>query len=816
MVLLAFLGIGAVLGLLASLILREDGYEVFGEVVIGVLGALVFGVLASIRYGMEHVTIQVLLASALGSALVLGAVVTLTLWIRGGRSATATRADHTRAGLEELRAEGFGLVLPVAVIPAGCLVLFVVDSTRPETWLPPFGLVVVAVLAYLALRLSLLSAGLVLLTGLSLTLYSAVTIYSSYSLASLYALVVILAGVLLGPVWGIAWAVISTGIVTAGTYLFGTIQPEVATTAYLAIWGSAVLAWLASIPVYTALEWSWSSYVQSLGTTEELKERQGELTSALKGLSEAYYRLEKTNEELDRARKAATEARRLKAQFAANLSHELRTPLNLIVGFSETMLMAPHAYGNETLPPTYRGDVEAIFRNAQHLSTLIDDVLDLSQIEAGRMGLSKEPCGIADIIAEAASVVRKRFDAKDLELVVDVPAGLPGISVDRTRVRQVLINLLNNAVRFTERGAVRIKATGDDRELVVAVSDTGIGIRPEDLPQVFQEFHQFGSAVGRQHDGSGLGLSISKRFVELHGGSMWVESEAGRGSTFYFTLPFADRVVSISARQDWETWARIQPASEQQGERRLAVVTEDQRTLGLFKRYLSGYRVVPALEVARARKTEESGTTHAVVVCGSRAWVDSGAWRQAQAAYSGVPVVVCSLTSGADAGRELGVARYLTKPVAREQLLEALRALRKQVHSIAVIDDDPEVVDLLVRMLKSARRRYQLLSATDGEEGLRMLRDRQPDAVLLDLLMPGTDGYAVLARMRADEALKDIPVIVITAKGYESEAIMGEVMSVTRSGGLNVGQLMASVRTTLDNLLSSPDISEPLSAGPAA
>src|SRR5581483_2122963 len=224
--------------------------------------------------------------------------------------------------------------------------------------------------------------------------------------------------------------------------------------------------------------------------------------------------------------------RRIKAEFAANISHELRTPLNLIIGFSEILMSVPHGAGGRELSPSSRADVDVIYRNAKHLSNLIDDVLDLSQIDVGRMGLTKERADLRGIAAEAVTAIARLYEVRDLTLANEVPSDLPPVYVDRTRIRQVLINLLNNAARLTPSGGTTIRARVEENSVVVVVADTGVGIAPEDIPKVFEEFRQLDGTTRRAHDGSGLGLAICRRFVEMHGVAIWAESRPGTGTSF--------------------------------------------------------------------------------------------------------------------------------------------------------------------------------------------------------------------------------------------------------------------------------------------
>jgi len=449
---------------------------------------------------------------------------------------TLARVYDADADLDELRAEALRLTAQSVFVAAVLLdVAVAVSPALPrEMWLVAAALAATALLVSRAVAASVQLAVAGLVVGLSLAVAGATLLMPGVPLACLFSLVVLLAGALLGWPAGVASAAGATGLVgMMAREPDSVVSVEAAVVALLMAWGSVFAAWLVSRPLRTALGWSWHSYAQALRIAEEARERQGELARLSKSLNETCDRLSELTQELDRARRAAEEALRLKAEFAAAVSHELRTPLNLIIGFSEMMALSPATSYGEPLPASYARDVEAIYRNASHISKLIDDILDLSQIEARRMGLQRARASLAEIAEEAAAIVAPRFRARGLALTIDVPAGLPAVPVDPTRIRQVLINLLGNALRFTDVGGVTVTATCAGQELVVTVADTGVGIAAEDLPHVFEEFRQTGSAE-RRRGGSGLGLAVSKRFVEMHGGSMWVESELGRGSAFHF------------------------------------------------------------------------------------------------------------------------------------------------------------------------------------------------------------------------------------------------------------------------------------------
>ena len=667
-------------------------------------------------------------------------------------------------------------------------------------WGGPAVLVICSLLAYWIVgRWGFMPAACMCVAGVALSVSLSAWTYAEPSLLLFLALPVGIAGLLIGPAAGFAAALVVTAAVAAASvssHRFGIPVSVVWHTAALALC-IAFLTWLAMYPLQMTLTWAWASYERARQQTEQMMEQRGRLNRTIKDLDAAYRRLEGMAGELERARKAADEARRLKAEFAANISHELRTPLNLIIGFGEMMAMAPHTY-DEPLPVAYRGDVQAVYRNAQHLSNLIDDVLDLSQIEAGRMGLAKEPTSLAEVIDEALAAVAHVFEAKGLSLAVDIPEGLPRINVDRTRVRQVLINLLNNAARFTDQGGVTIAVRAESREVTVAVADTGVGIAQEDIPKVFEPFRQIDGSTRRRYGGSGLGLTISKRFVELHHGRMWVTSKVGEGTTFYFALPWREELGVAQLSGEWETWARVAPAKG--SPKTVIVVDTEPATARLFQRYLDGYRAIPAANADEAQRLAAQEPIHALVVTASSGEAGWHERRQAREGLPTLPAIVCTLSGVAEASQLAGVATYLVKPISRERFLEAVAALGDHVHSLLIVDDDPEVVRLLSRMLRLAPRPYRIMRAYGGAQALAYLQRRRPEAVVLDLLMPEVDGYTVLEHMRADERLREIPAIVVSAKGQTHEALTAGLVGITRRDGFSVGELMRCVKANLDAL----------------
>ncbi len=676
----------------------------------------------------------------------------------------------------------------------------ILEALSLRTASGPVALVLGSLLAYRILDRRSFQAGAYTYVGaVAISICCAAWASGSPTFLLFLALAVGITSLLVGPTAGFVAAIAVAALPSLASLRMPLLLPR--TTAVLAAilaFLTALLLWVAMYPLRMALYWAWASYEQAQRQTSELREHRGRLNATLKDLDAAYRRLEAMASELERARQAAVEARRLKAEFAANISHELRTPLNLIVGFSEMMALSPRAYGDQPLPPAYRGDVQAIYYNAQHLSGLIDDVLDLSRIEAGRMGLVRERLSLAEVVAEATAAAGQLLSGKGLYLRTAIPSSLPGVEADRTRLRQVLINLLNNAARFTDQGGVTISAVSDERDVTLSVADTGVGIAEEDLPKIFEAFSQLDGSIRRRSAGAGLGLAISKRFVELHGGRMWVESRPGQGTTFHFSLPIREELGFRGLPPASDTWARLAPA---QVPEQTLVVAGEEGAAQLLRRYLDGVRVLPAADGEAARQLALAERASAVVLV---APPGDGVWGQAAklgATLPGLPVGVCSLRSEESLP---GVSAYLLKPVTQERFLAALAALGDGVHSVLLVDDDPEVVRLLDHMVRLAPRAYRVLRAYGGAQALEVLRRRRPQAMVLDLMMPEVDGYAVLEEMRADPHLQDVRTIVVTALGREEQVVRASLMGVTRSDGLSLDELTRCLKTSLEVLRGAP------------
>ncbi len=496
--------------------------------------------------------------------------------------------------------------------------------------------------------------------------------------------------------------------------------------------------------------------------------------------------------ELKQAKEQAEAANRTKSQFLASMSHELRSPMNAIIGFSE--LLAEETAG--PLNEKQKSFVAHVRNGASHLLSLINDVLDLSKIEAGQMELHPEEFSLAQAVPEVLSLIKPLAMQKQIQVEEQVESEL-WVVADRVRLKQILYNLLSNAVKFTpEKGQVKVEASAQGSLACIAVSDTGAGIAPEDQAAVFTEFQQVGDTT-KQKEGTGLGLAITKKLVEKHGGRIWLESEVGKGSRFSFTLPLPQVVPEVEVP--------AAPAVHPPREKPLILVVEDDASAReLLVRHLQseGYETVVtdsgAQALVKANELRPQAITLDLLMEGTNGWQ---VLRQLKSnpATAAVPVIVITVVDRTKADMVLGAAEYLVKPVNKEILL---RALREHVQpsaegtgKVLVVDDEQDSLQLLREVVASAG--FSPLLARSGKEALRVLWRERVDAILLDLLMPEMDGFQVLWRLKENPRLREIPILVLTGKdltGEDIEVLARDTQGLLRKGTDWKQQLIAQLR----------------------
>ncbi|MCL6431904.1 MAG: response regulator, partial [Anaerolineae bacterium] len=607
-------------------------------------------------------------------------------------------------------------------------------------------------------------------------------------------LVVIASGALVGPAASYGIAALLT--VVSGACLWGMPGPQPLLQSLAPIgllWGAALVSCQSSRSLYATLLWALESQNRAWQTAEEVRTRRAELRRTLDSLRMTHGLLERTVQELEAARAEAEQAREIKAHFVANISHEFRTPLNIIVGFAEMLCTRPEAYEGVSWSPALREDIATIWRNAEHLLKMVDDVLDLAQIEASRLPVLPEPTDLIRLIHETLATGSALLRESHLELRVSLPETLPLFRIDPTRVRQVLLNLVNNAVRFTHQGYIQVGAYLSDGEVTVYVRDTGEGIPPDKLETIFERFEQVESSGRRPHGGLGLGLAISRQLVRLHGGRMWAESEPGKGSTFYFTLPCTEPERAGTAQL-----MRTHAAASPQGSRPSAVVLcQDPLVVRMLARHVERLDVVGASSVAEARALVGEVHPAAVVAVGDApSTLDQARALLSELVPLDVAAIVCDYPTERQAGSALGVSDFLVKPVTQRELAAAIARLKPRPRHVLVADDDPDMLRLLCRMVQQEWSDAEILSAATGVDALRLAL-QAPDVVLLDLFMPGLSGVEVLARLRANPATARIPVIVVTARTPAEElANLRECeVRVLRKRGLAAGEMVRLIES---------------------
>jgi PAS domain S-box-containing protein len=476
------------------------------------------------------------------------------------------------------------------------------------------------------------------------------------------------------------------------------------------------------------------------------------------------------------AKQAAEEANRAKSQFLANMSHELRTPLNAIIGFSE--MLEDARFGE--LNPRQARYVSNVLASGRHLLELINDVLDLAKVEAGRLELRSEDIAPGAAITGVLTVARGIAARKNIALVADLPPDLPLLRVDPAKFKQVLFNLVSNGVKFTpDGGTVTVAARATETHtLRVTVADTGIGIRPEDHDRVFREFEQVDSAYARTQKGTGLGLALTKRLVELHGGSIQLESAGpDRGTTFIVEFPLEARAPAPAPAPAPASRMDAAVATRSRTGRPLVLVVEDdERALSLLDDYLvsGGYDVAHARTAAEALELAAAlrpfAITMDVLLPDRSGWELLKSFKE-QPEIRDVPVVVVSITDDKHLGFSLGAVDFLVKPVSRRQVLETLSRLvvrREQpIRTVLVVDDEPDSVAALVTAMEGSG--ITVLEADNGRAGLELAGTHRPDAIVLDLLMPNMTGFEFVERLRAAPATAELPILVYTSMDITAE-----------------------------------------------
>ena len=550
-------------------------------------------------------------------------------------------------------------------------------------------------------------------------------------------------------------------------------------------------------------------FIDMAGQVKAREQRLEELNQGLEStisdrtaaLADALQKADDARIEAEAAREDAEGANRTKSSFLANMSHELRTPMNAIIGYSEMLMEEAEDVGQEDFIP----DLKRIHGAGKHLLMLINDILDLSKIEAGKMTTFCETVDIAAVVDEVRATVTPLIQKNNNKLVIDVTPEIGTIYSDLTKLRQTLFNLLSNASKFTDGGTITLSAAPvpDSDTVVFKVTDTGIGMTPEQLSKLFQAFTQADASTTRKYGGTGLGLAISRKFCQLLGGDITVESTENVGSTFIVTLPrIAPALPEQPAEQSEHLPAVVQETPLNPDGRPVVVaIDDDPDMLTLISRNLSreGYSVVTASTgqegIRLVNELHPVAVTTDILMPGMDGWMVMDSIKS-NPATSRIPVILVSVSDTRDMGVSLGAFEFVSKPVDWNRLAVILRGIAATASGhLLVVEDDADMQELWLRNL--TKDGYSVETATNGRDALEKVAAKRPAAILLDLMMPEMDGFEFLARLRSTKDGAAIPVIVVTAKqlsAADTAFLKDRVQAVMQKAGNDIDSVLDAIR----------------------
>ncbi|GAW66607.1 histidine kinase [Geoanaerobacter pelophilus] len=519
----------------------------------------------------------------------------------------------------------------------------------------------------------------------------------------------------------------------------------------------------------------------------ELTQQSEELVQQSTELAHQSEELSRHNRVLDLQKQQLEEATRLKSEFLSNMSHELRTPLNSVLALSRVLAVQ----GGSRLTEDEKGYLAIIERNGKHLLSLINDILDLAKIESGRQDVFLETVSLPQVAAEVVDGLSVLAREKGIALSLEAPKGLPTLLTDVKRLRQMLQNLVGNAVKFTGEGAVTVRLSAESEEVLIKVEDTGIGIAPQYLETIFQEFRQADGSTSRSFEGTGLGLAIVKKTARLLGGDVSVQSEVGKGSVFTLRLPVDGMAAAKLTQAQGSVAVAGESAKAPSQGRSILVVDDDPEAVSLIAAHLSqaGFETLTALNGADALRLARAKKPFAITL--DIMMPDMDGWEvmrelKDHRETADIPVVIVSLSDDRATGIALGAVGVISKPVSREQLMETFKKLTGAGCRLVLVVDDSEYDRFFIASLFKEMG-MDVLMAEDGAQALELAAVDQPDLITLDLLMPGMDGAVVLDKLRSNQSTAGIPVVVITSKelnAAEQERLSSGVSAILSKGGL--------------------------------
>lgn len=500
-------------------------------------------------------------------------------------------------------------------------------------------------------------------------------------------------------------------------------------------------------------------------TLEELRERQAELAQLNRELDETNRGVVALYAELNDKADFLQRASELKSHFLSNMSHEFRTPLNSILALSQILIDRMDG----ELTAEQERQVNFIRRSAQDLTDLVSDLLDLAKVEAGKVTIRPSAFTVESLFAALRGMLRPLLaQNSSVALVFEDPVNIPELYSDEAKISQVLRNFISNALKFTERGEVRVSVRlGHDETVVFSVADTGIGIAADDQARIFQEWEQVEGKLQKTAKGTGLGLPLSRKLAQLIGGDVFVKSQVGVGSTFFASVPI---------RYEGATEAIYVPdvKRELDASKLPVLVVEDNReALFIYEKYLKGteFQVVPAQDLKEARRALEEFRPIAIVLDvllqGEHSWQLLQELKQ-NSATKDIPVLVVTVVENEAKAMAMGATAFHAKPIDRGWLLSQLQAVLSSEQANVLVVDDDEISRYLVRGVLAGKG-YRIVEARSGKEGLKLAKETRPNLIILDLSMPDLNGFEVLAALKQDSGTRKIPVVIYTAQVLDSD-----------------------------------------------
>lgn len=661
--------------------------------------------------------------------------------------------------------------------------LFYPHIFSPELWVCSIVFLVTFVGTIIIIRYSFILAQILWLAGVSATILSAFFLFNQVEILFLFAILPLMTITTLG----LTGTAIVIAMIAGMTVILPVVGmfPELPVGIPFAVIFVCIFAgvfgWGISNNLNSAMENASFHYYEARKRLQETRQHRAEISRMLKEQNQFNYQLKQMTRMLEQARSRAEEARADRDRFAMAVSHELRSPLNFILGFSDLMVNAPETYAIlDDWPPGLYDDAQEIYKSSKHLLDLINDILDMGKMDARQMPLFRERVDPKTLLDEIEDLVAAPIIQKGLQFEIHTEADMSHIFVDRTRIRQVLLNVITNSMRFTKQGKISVDArmNGLD-EVEIIIQDNGPGIAPEDIERIFYEFRQAGEENWSREKGSGLGLAISKRFVQLHGGRITIESEIQKGTIIHIFLPVMEPIAPLP---------EIHVELAESGDLQLASSFAKSQTdlilcysadlskakqIGML---LFDHEVITTTKSVELRKMVEKYYPSAIIVDDAYMNDQQIAFLLDNLSYQ-IPIMRFLFTDVLEQSLILpgGVYRYLVKPVARDTLIQTIQSIGENTNDLLVIDDDPSMVRLFTQAIKSytgminSIENINFYPAYSGTEALEIINRQKVDAILLDLDLPDMHGTQVLAEIRKLEAHQKTPVIIISASDFGEE-----------------------------------------------